>query len=188
VFVAFVIKPRKAHAPYHIVICGMSSCTIFFHITSQTARLSGEKKVTEHKMRVFSSAHFVWNIYDSRNKWTRHQNIHLSLHVKYSLFLSDFNVTWILYDRFFEKYLNTKFHKNPSSGSRVVPCGRTNGLPDMKLWIAFRSYAEAPHKMNEVLTEKLQKTRFEPPELTHVLCGRLHNTKRLGLPVPNNTP
>jgi hypothetical protein len=28
---------------------------------------------------------------------------------------------------FFEKYSNTKFHENPSSGSRVVLCGQTNG-------------------------------------------------------------
>jgi hypothetical protein len=28
---------------------------------------------------------------------------------------------------FFEKYSNIKFHENPSSGSRVVPCGRTDG-------------------------------------------------------------
>jgi len=26
----------------------------------------------------------------------------------------------------FEKYSNTKFHENPSSGSRVVQCGRAN--------------------------------------------------------------
>jgi len=29
--------------------------------------------------------------------------------------------------QFFEKYSNIKFHENPSSGSRVVPCGRTDG-------------------------------------------------------------
>jgi len=28
--------------------------------------------------------------------------------------------------QFFEKYWNFKFHKNLSSGSRVVPCGRTD--------------------------------------------------------------
>ena len=34
---------------------------------------------------------------------------------------------------------NTKFHQDPSSGSRVVPCGRTDGHTDMrKLIIAFR--------------------------------------------------
>jgi len=26
----------------------------------------------------------------------------------------------------FEKYSNVKFRKNPPSGSRVVPCGRTD--------------------------------------------------------------
>ena len=26
----------------------------------------------------------------------------------------------------FDKYPNIKFHENPSSGSRVVPCGRTD--------------------------------------------------------------
>jgi len=27
----------------------------------------------------------------------------------------------------FEKYPNAKFNENPSSGGRVVPCGRTDG-------------------------------------------------------------
>jgi len=31
---------------------------------------------------------------------------------------------------FFEKYSNTKYHENPSSGSRVVPRGRAGGQAD----------------------------------------------------------
>jgi hypothetical protein len=27
----------------------------------------------------------------------------------------------------FEKYSNIKFHENPSSGSRIIPCGQTDG-------------------------------------------------------------
>jgi len=45
----------------------------------------------------------------------------------------------------FEKYSNTKFHENPSSGSRVVPCGQTDGLTDMtKLIVAICNCEEEP--------------------------------------------
>jgi hypothetical protein len=51
----------------------------------------------------------------------------------------------------FEKYSNMKFHKNPISGSRVVPCGRTDGRTDRetdmtKLIVASRNFAKAPEK------------------------------------------
>ena len=34
----------KAHAPYYIVICGMSGSTVVFHIISQKTQFSKEKK------------------------------------------------------------------------------------------------------------------------------------------------
>jgi len=46
--------------------------------------------------------------------------MYIGLHVKYPLFLLDFNETLNFLDRFFEKYSSMKFHENPSSGSRVV--------------------------------------------------------------------
>jgi len=39
----------------------------------------------------------------------------------------------------FEKYSNTKFHENPSSRSRVVPCGQTDGH-DETFIVAFRNF------------------------------------------------
>jgi hypothetical protein len=91
---------------------------------------------------------FVWNISHSKQKWARHCQyhqctVHISvglLHVKYRLFLSD------IYDTrnfltVFQKYTNTKFHKNPSSGVELL---RADGRTDMmKLIVAFRNFAKA---------------------------------------------
>ena len=44
----------------------------------------------------------------------------------------------------FEKYSNIKFDENPSSESRVVSCGRTDGQTDMtKLMVTFGNFANA---------------------------------------------
>jgi hypothetical protein len=47
----------------------------------------------------------------------------------------------------FEKNVsNVKFYQNPSSGSRVVPCGQTVGRTDVtKLIVVFRNFANAPN-------------------------------------------
>ena len=64
------------------------------------------------------------------------------IHVKYPLFLSDFNETLISStDIRKKKSSDVNFHQNPSSGSRVVPCGQTDMT---KLTVAFRSFANAP--------------------------------------------
>jgi hypothetical protein len=73
--------------------------------------------------------------------------IFIGLHVKYRLFLSDFSETWI-FSTGFRKTLNTKFHENPFSGSRVVQCGRKDGRTDItNPTSACRSFANTP--MNE---------------------------------------
>jgi hypothetical protein len=65
----------------------------------------------------------------------------------------------------FEKSLNTKFHENPSSGSRVVACGRadgrTDGRTDMtKLTVAFHNFAKAS-KNTESLEVASKETGLE---------------------------
>ena len=68
--------------------------------------------------------------------------MYISLHVKYLLFLSDFNETWNFL-AYLKKH-SIKFHENPSSGSRAVPCfGRTR-IDMTKLTAAFRNFAKAP--------------------------------------------
>jgi len=70
--------------------------------------------------------------------------MYICLHVKYPLFLSDFNITLIL-STDFENYTNIKLCENQSSGNRVVPCGQTDGQTDLtRLTVLFRNFANAP--------------------------------------------
>jgi hypothetical protein len=66
--------------------------------------------------------------------------MYVSLHVKYPLFLSDFNETSFL-AIFFKKCASIKFHENPSSGSRVVPSGQKDGHET----VTFLSFTNVPH-------------------------------------------
>jgi len=66
--------------------------------------------------------------------------MYIVLRVKYPLFLSDFNETWISRQTFVNSP-TIKFHEYPSSESRVVPCRRTDM---MKLRVAFRNLAKTP--------------------------------------------
>jgi hypothetical protein len=53
--------------------------------------------------------------------------------------LSDFNETLIFSIDFRKKVSNLKFNQNPSSGSRFVPCGQTDGRTNIRRPIvAFR--------------------------------------------------
>ena len=87
----------------------------------------GGGEVTEPKMGVlifstFLSEKFLMITRNDRNMI----KMYIGLHVKYPLFLSDFNETCIFSTQIFEKSSNIKLHENPSSGSRVVPCEQTD--------------------------------------------------------------
>jgi len=70
--------------------------------------------------------------------------VYTGRHVTYPLFNPSL-IKIAFSRRIWEKYSNIKFNKNPCSGSRVVPCGRTDGQTNItKLILALRNFANAP--------------------------------------------
>ena len=69
----------------------------------------------------------------------------VGLHLKYPLFLSAFNETWVFLE-IFEKCSRIKCHENRSSGSRIVACGQTGGRTDMTKLTRFSQFCERGKK------------------------------------------
>jgi len=102
-----------------------------------------EKNIIEHKMCVLIiSTPFVWNISHSKKMWARYR--------KCILLFKYCNKTWILWI-YFEKYSDTKFHEKRSSGSRVVPCGRTDRHTNSRTY----RYDEAYSRVSQCTTNRV---------------------------------
>jgi len=69
--------------------------------------------------------------------------MYISFHVKYPLFLSNFNEILIFWT-YFRKILKYQIHENPSNGIRVVQGGRIDAQAGMtELIVDFRRFAKA---------------------------------------------
>jgi len=56
----------------------------------------------------------------------------------------------------FKKFSNIKFYENPSSGSRVVPCGRKDRR---KITVAFVNFANAPNKGRQTVNTREEEVK-----------------------------
>jgi len=59
--------------------------------------------------------------------------MYIGIHVKYPLFISDFNEILML-STYFRKLSKYSVHENLSNGSQVVPRGRAYGETDRRIW------------------------------------------------------
>ena len=85
------------------------------------------------------------------------------------------------YWQIFEKSSNIKFHRNPSSGSGVVPYGRRDTQKDMmELIVAFRKFAEAPKNGHFNHSENVKSDFTLSSVLSHCRTLRDCATRVLG--------
>ena len=112
VFVYLPFLSVMHFAPFvrRIVMCVLPGRTIFRYVISGTAQFS--KKKVFFECQQFCTQYF--SIYEEFKEILLY--IKRGLHLKYPLFLSDVNETWIF-------STDSKFRENSSRGSRVVPHG-----------------------------------------------------------------
>jgi len=80
--------------------------------------------------------------------------------------------------RIFEKYSNIKFHVNPSSENRVVPCRQTNRRTDMtKLIVDFRNFESSP-KMEQKQSARIDRMNRQQFPDQCVLCSFITKSVR----------
>ena len=99
-----------------------------------------------------SSTTFVWNISRSKKNWARYDQKRLAVFMWSTRYSCPIVMRTEFSRHFFEKYSNIKFHENSSGGTRVVPCGKTDGQTQMtKLRAAFRNFARVPKNLSECI-------------------------------------
>jgi hypothetical protein len=107
--------------------------------------------------------------------------MYIGLHVMYPSYPCQILIKYEFCRQIFEKRLNIKFHENASRGSRVVPCGRTDGL--MTLIFAFRNWAKAPENVRTCNIHCVLpriSSKFEEHEVVH-FCSTHETEKGLQL-------
>jgi hypothetical protein len=124
VFVALGIQHAKRMR--RVVLLSLTSPDLQHFSTISYKRHDFRKKSTEHKMCVFYFIiNFVWNISHSKEKLARYNNKCTIVWCIVSFILVKFSLNF----NFLNRILHIKCNK-PSSVSRVVPCGRTDGQTD----------------------------------------------------------
>ena len=145
---------------YACAILSSATCPALIYFNTSYHQLQDFwKEVLEHTCFRFLYT-FAWNISHSKKNSEILSNSYIGLPVKYPLFFSDCNETWIFWTDFrnmlksnfmkilsqdrFSEYAQIKFHENPFTENRVVPCGRTDGRSNTtELIVASRTFVSA---------------------------------------------
>ena len=87
-----------------------------------------KKKVIEHKMCVLIfCTNYIWSISNSKKNWARYCHKYENVSMWSTRCSCGILLKLEVSRQIFERSANVKFHQNSFTGSRVVPCGQTDG-------------------------------------------------------------
>jgi len=145
-----------------IVICDLPRSTTFSTLSHKRHDFR-KKKVMEHEMCVLvfpKTCLKHLSFYEVMSKILFKNVYWSSCKVPFVLVRFWWNLNFL--DRFSKKSSNIKFLANPTSGSRVVACGRTDGHDEAHS--RFRNFSNAPKRMmmrwQSKRCEKIAKISF----------------------------
>ena len=114
----------------HIAIWGF-----WLHRTFRHYLINGTifvKKVTDYKMGILIFSTFIWDISHSKRNSAWYCHKCETVFIKITRYLCRVLIKTDFSRQIFAKSSNIKSHQSPSSGSRVVPCGRTDRHDEAK--------------------------------------------------------
>jgi hypothetical protein len=87
--------------------------------------------------------------------------MYIDLHVKYPLFLSDFNETWIFLEKVWKHPQISNFTKILQVGADLFHAGRRTDRHMTRLIVAFRNFANEPKKDRKMKMKMEAETASE---------------------------
>jgi hypothetical protein len=119
----------------HIILSSVACLALHYFSTLSHKRHGFRgKNVIEHKIYVMLfSKPFVCNIFQSKKNWWRYDHKCTWVFTWSTRYFCQILMKILFSRLIFEKFSNTKFHVNPSSGGRAIPGERTD-------WQTWRSY------------------------------------------------
>ena len=130
---------------HHIVICGLPHSASLLHKWHDFFWGGGGGALLSIKCVLISSETFVWNIFHSKKNWERYGQKSMLLSMYSAYYYCDILMKFKFSGQFLKKSSHIKFNENPSSGSRIVPCGWTGMMKlftilqicvEMRIWVS----------------------------------------------------
>jgi hypothetical protein len=94
-----------------IILSYVACLALLYFSTLSHKRHDFRKKGIKHKMCFNFLYNFCLKHFSFYEEFSEISQMYEGIHVKYPIFLSDFNEIWVFFQQIFEKYSNIQFHE-----------------------------------------------------------------------------